>query len=481
MSKLGILERDEPIVLDSKIKWVRARRLKLAAAILVLLVPFFTSSCMDISEAAMPNLVGLSLKEAKDVLDGIGMKVDLNYLDVKSDRLVIRDKNWKVVKQEPLPDKVIKKNEIVCLSLIKLEESTFLDLGNRCSNLIIEKQGLKIGETGGVEVVDSILPTNLPVTADSALGELIEKLGIPNKPPISESVCGQFTFLIKRDGSHQFYQWSDEIWKLDVSVKSLFPPTMTSVEAVDVTGDGAQDFLVSLPSWDPLANPRPRSGAVLASINCEWQWLTFRTTTKEDWYQLDNLSWDADEGLLFGGDEITDMDSPTYDGQRETELRYFKFKESSLDFRLTGGVPQSVRNPSSTEPPIVVPPGAISEATFMCGTKLTEVISAYEIVNLEPVNIANVWFAFSDFESTDGTTPDSISVPIKAACASAAKARIGQIENAVKNSCGLSAQVLADAYGVSSKSKQKIAQAIAQDFQESLWPLVIPLCIQYIK
>ena len=98
---------------DSKINWGKMRCLKIAVAILVLFVPFLTSSCAEVSETAMPNLVGLSLDEAKDVLDGIGMKVDLNYLDVKSDRWVIRDKNWKVVKQEPLPDKVIKKNEIV--------------------------------------------------------------------------------------------------------------------------------------------------------------------------------------------------------------------------------------------------------------------------------------------------------------------------------------------------------------------------------
>ena len=93
----------------------------------------------------MPNLVGLSLDEAKDVIDGIGMRVDLNYLDVKSSRLVIKDKNWKVVKQEPKADVSIKKNEIICLSLIKLEETTFLDLMNECSNKIVELRRLYSG------------------------------------------------------------------------------------------------------------------------------------------------------------------------------------------------------------------------------------------------------------------------------------------------------------------------------------------------
>ena len=96
---MGILERDKAIMFDSKINWGRMRCLKIAVAILVLFVPFLTSSCAEVSETAMPNLVGLSLDEAKDVLDGIGMKVDLNYLDVKSDPFKSSNSNTSFAKK----------------------------------------------------------------------------------------------------------------------------------------------------------------------------------------------------------------------------------------------------------------------------------------------------------------------------------------------------------------------------------------------
>lgn len=138
------------------------------AAFFLLFVPFLISSCEhapktdDLTETAMPNLVGISLPEAKKLLDSIGMRVDLTYLDLKNSRVVIKDKNWKVVKQEPKAGVTIKENEIICLGLIKLEESTFLDLTNKCANEIRELQRLYSGQDDEGDVPESNSPAVTP-------------------------------------------------------------------------------------------------------------------------------------------------------------------------------------------------------------------------------------------------------------------------------------------------------------------------------
>jgi hypothetical protein len=164
----------ENSISDSVPLWRKVYFLRLPAIFFFLFVPFLISSCEDVLEkriedgleTKMPDLVGLSLDEAKDVIDGIGMRVDLNYLDVKSSRLVIKDKNWKVVKQEPKAGVSIKKMEIICLSLIKLEETTFLDLMNECSKKIVELRRLYSGGDDEGEIVDSYSPavTSAPQT-----------------------------------------------------------------------------------------------------------------------------------------------------------------------------------------------------------------------------------------------------------------------------------------------------------------------------
>lgn len=138
------------------------------APFLLLFVPFLVTSCEhvieteDLAETAMPNVVGLSLSEAKKLLDGIGMQVNLNYLDLKSARIVIKDQNWKVVKKEPKAKVTIKKGEIICLGLIKLEESTFLDLTNQCASRIVQLQRLYSGQDDEGDVSETYSPTVNP-------------------------------------------------------------------------------------------------------------------------------------------------------------------------------------------------------------------------------------------------------------------------------------------------------------------------------
>jgi hypothetical protein len=55
------------------------------------------------------------------------------------------------------------------------------------------------------------------------------------------------------------------------------------------------------------------------------------------------------------------------------------------------------------------------------------------------------------------------------------------VREAVKSSCSWPAADLARAYGVSPRSKKRIAQAVAADFQEQYQDLVRPLCLSYIR
>jgi len=439
---------------------------------LLLLVVLPACQEPEVIEVKMPNVMGMSLDRAENVLDETSTRFKITLKDVQSDRSILLHSNWKVLSQLPSPGEVVKSNGQVCLGLLKNDEKIGTDYLEKCFISNESEQNKSADSTS----------TTTVATADSALVELVATLGIKSNLEISDSKCGKFVFLVQPDGSFNFYKWSETNWKQESeAVGSLFGSDMISVRSIDVTGDGVKDFVVRLPSWDPLVTPRPISGAVFASVECEWQWLTFRTSTKQDWYQLDNLEWDADKSLLYGGDELTDMNSFSYTGERKTKLRYFKFDMRTHDFRRTKDVVSTVSNPGVSQKSDIVPSGALSEASFMCGTKLTDVITQYGIVDLSPKNIAKVWFENSDYEFRVGNTPEGISGPIRAACETAASSRIDQINDAVSGSCSWPASVLADAYGVSSKSKRTIAKAVAQDFQESYRALVIPLCIQYMK
>ena len=150
---------------------------RLTAIALLVVVPFLLSACEEVSEAAMPNLVDMTLDEAKDALDNTGVSVNLNYLDVKEDRLVIRDKNWRVVRQEPTPGKIIKKDEIICLSLIKVEDPDMTVKGYKCLNLMKEEAASILSTTTSVPQTTSAPNTTVPTFSgaeyDSAAKQML--------------------------------------------------------------------------------------------------------------------------------------------------------------------------------------------------------------------------------------------------------------------------------------------------------------------
>ncbi len=334
----------------------------------------------------------------------------------------------------------------------------------------------------------NVTATSSPASPLNALDAMIKKMNLKSTPEISISKCGQFTYLIQSDGSHHFYKWSGERWVVDKSApeEGMFGDNLLKVQMVDATGDNVDDFVVVLPTWDPLkSEPRPLSGAVFGSIDCKWDWMTFRTTYGGSFYQLDNLFWDDRSSRIVAGDEVTNMDALNYDGNRKTKQRFFIFSQKINEFVLASGTPpdNGMLDITSSTIPLFEPPKiALEEASFQCGTKLFDLLDNYNITNLDPQSLAKTWFDNSDYKLRVGKTPLEISEPIISACAEAAKKRLSVIADAAELSCSFSAKDLAVAYGVPiSSSKYKIASAVALDFDSRFRTLVIESCLKKME
>jgi hypothetical protein len=365
-----------------------------------------TSSSVVEDTVVVPSVLGQDLDEAKATLESVNPDFRVIVRDAQAERSVIWKSNWSVISQTPSPGTLVSVTSKVCLQVIKKNERM---------NLTETEPMPECGDDPASSLPTSAVDTPTTVSAKSkeeALNELASSLNTQGGVALSDSPCGSFAFLVSLDGSYHLYEWSNERWVSRATyLEQLFPKTIKSVSSVDATGDDVADFLVKLPTWDPLSKSKPLSGAIFASIGCKWQWLTFRTSTGEDWYQLDFLTWDENQGRIIAGDEVTDMFGPNYNGERKTEFRYFEFNDSTTDFRLSAVKP--TRSSPTTSDPFASLPSAVRDA--------------------------------------------------------------------VRASCYWPAKDLAAAYGVSSKSKKRIAEAVAADFQEQYQELVVPLCLQYIK
>jgi len=378
-----------------------------------LLTVVLTGSSCELTQSktetivSVPDVLGLELDEAKKALESASSNFSVIVRDGLSDRSIIRESNWLVIDQTPSPGTLVEVTSKICLQVAKKSENTSSDSA---------KPMPECGDSTSAATKSPV--TALPISKEELLEDLKESLSAQGRSASSDSNCGSFVFLVSNDGSYHFYEWSGTKWiSRAIYLGQLFPKTMKSVYSVDVTEDDVADFLIFLPTWDIVPEIKPMSGAIFATIDCKWQWLTFKTTTGEDWYQLDFLRWDEKERSIIAGDEITDMFGPNYTGDRKTELRYFKFQKSTGDFRLSKKKPVGTSSqrgtPTATSDPFAGLPSAVREA--------------------------------------------------------------------VKASCNQPAADLAAAYGVSSNSKKRIAEAIAADFQDQYQELVAPLCLQYIK
>lgn len=390
-------------------------------AVSLLSVVLTGSSCEELIDSrteisvVVPDVSALELDEAKKKLKSASSDFSVFVRDGLSDRSVIWESNWLVIDQTPSPGTLVEFTSKICLQVAKKNENTSTYSAEPMSECT-DSMGFPPKSPADTATTTSIAA--LPLSKEESLMDLTESLSAQGRYASSDSNCGSFVFLISDDGSFHFYEWSETKWiSQALYLGQHFPKTMKAVRSVDVTEDDVVDFLISLPTWDPLSKTRPMSGAIFAPIDCKWQWLTFKTTTGEDWYQLDFLSWDEKRGRIIAGDEVTDMFGSNYTGDRKIELRYFRFQKSTGDFRL------------SNEKPV----GASSQNGI-----------------------------------TAVTSDPFAGLPIA-------------VRDAVKASCNWPAADLAAAYGVSSKSKKRIAEAVAADFQEQYQKLVAPLCLQFIK
>lgn len=399
---------------------MRERRAWLRAVVLFP-VALALTSCENIVDSStkivvrVPSVLGLGLDEAKSSLKNVSSDFSLLVRDALASRRVFRESNWIVVDQTPNPGAMVDVGSRICLRVVKKNEkvnSAPAEPMPECGSASNSVSKSSVGSSTTVPVASS------PISKEDALENLIGSLSAQGRFAASDSRCGSFMFLVSLDGSYHFYEWYDNKWISRANyLGQLFPKMMKSVRAIDTTEDQVADFVVTLPTWDPFSKSKPVSGAIFASVDCKWQWLTFKTTTNEDWYQLDFLAWDAMQDRVIAGDEVTDMFGPDYTGERKTELRYFRFQKSTGDFRLTRDKPEETLSQSSTSPATRDPFAALPAA----------------------------------------------------------------VRDAVKASCNWPAADLAAAYGVSSKSKKRIAEAVAADFQEQYQELVASLCLQYIR
>jgi len=77
--------------------------------------------------SAMPNLIGLTFKEAQEALLRTPLEGKLTYEDLFDDRVVWKGSNWIVVSQEPNPADGFENAITPCVGIIKKEEASDFD------------------------------------------------------------------------------------------------------------------------------------------------------------------------------------------------------------------------------------------------------------------------------------------------------------------------------------------------------------------
>ena len=77
--------------------------------------------------SAMPNLIGLSYKDAQEALLRTPLEGKLTYEDLIDDRVVWKESNWIVVSQEPNPEVAFESIQPPCVGIVKKDEVQNLD------------------------------------------------------------------------------------------------------------------------------------------------------------------------------------------------------------------------------------------------------------------------------------------------------------------------------------------------------------------
>lgn len=101
------------------------------SSLIIVSVLLTTAAKCDVAEHSgegqVPDLLGMSLDEAEDKLDGEGF-VDPDVHDVVDDRGVFIKSNWVVVSQDPAPGITAEKKTQLQLGIAKPGDDEFDDL-----------------------------------------------------------------------------------------------------------------------------------------------------------------------------------------------------------------------------------------------------------------------------------------------------------------------------------------------------------------
>jgi len=104
--------------LSEKRPWYRKKLFVIPSVFFLALSIYAAVEALTTPPDYMPDVVGMSYKEAKSRLPGL----EVSHKDIRSDRIVVNHSNWKVVSQSISPGKEIAKSDEVVLGLEKFSD-----------------------------------------------------------------------------------------------------------------------------------------------------------------------------------------------------------------------------------------------------------------------------------------------------------------------------------------------------------------------
>ena len=166
--------------------------------------------------SAMPNLIGLSYKDAQEALLRTPLEGKLTYEDLIDDRVVWKESNWIVVSQEPNPEDAFESIQPPCVGIVKKGEEQ--DLGDSrklvCSNHTTYSEKF---QTTTTTTTTSIEPT---ITTPSISREAI-LIAADQMRSSKDEVQNSYFWTDKTSP----VKWADSIY-LYVATKNGYEPTI---------------------------------------------------------------------------------------------------------------------------------------------------------------------------------------------------------------------------------------------------------------
>jgi len=120
-----------------------------------------TSTPTTVTKAAMPQIVGMPLSTARDTIDSLGVGALTTEVDVLSYRSVWDVDNWTVVAQSPNVGASLRKDQLICIGIVKNDETWRTTSPLQCWESAETELGV-IGDNYELLLKDLIKVTNVP-------------------------------------------------------------------------------------------------------------------------------------------------------------------------------------------------------------------------------------------------------------------------------------------------------------------------------